>query len=202
MLMKKIQPLVFLVLLYPWASQAITISAIPSGNTFQVGNGLSVDIAVSDFGNGIAPTLGAYSFDLIYDPAILAATGQPVFDAFLGDTDPFAFQTDIAVDSSTAGVIGISVLSFLTSAELDAIQPADFALATISFAAIGAGSSVVDFSSVVLTDAASAQSFLGVVQQGTVVQVNPNSGGVPLPGTLLLMLALIPLVVRRKYILG
>ncbi len=197
MSMKRILPLMLAALLYPWASQAITISAVPSGSSFQVGNGLTVDVVVSDFGNGAAPTLGAYSFDLIYDSAVLTLTGQPVFTAFLGDTDPNLFETDIAVDLTSAGTAGVSVLSFLTDTELDALQPADFALVSFSFNASGSGSTVVDFSSVILTDATSGQSIVGVVQQGGVVQVTPNNGGIPLPGTLLLVLVAVPFSFRR-----
>ena len=91
--------------------------------------------------SGAPPSIGAFDLDLAYNSGILSPTGV-VFGPFLGDLG--LFEAVANSDLSTPGIVDFAELSFLTPFALDNLQPADFTLATVSFNAIGNGTSSFD----------------------------------------------------------
>lgn len=133
-----------------------------------------------------------------------------VFGSFLGapDTDfsPLAstsFDTNITVDTSTAGVVRLYELSLLEANSttcvfclppfLEDLQPSSFTLATLTFDTLAIGTSPLTLSINVLGDAA-GESLTATLDSGEVV-VTPE------PGSLLLFVSgLAGLAgVRKKY---
>src|SRR6185295_6688986 len=55
------------------AVAAINISLEPTPQTINVGDPATMDLVVSGLGNLSAPSLGAFDFDLSYNPAIISA---------------------------------------------------------------------------------------------------------------------------------
>lgn len=179
--------------------QALTISVESAASEVELGDTIGIAINVSDLGSFLPPSLGAYEFGLTYDPAILGFTGNTSFTHYLGDPDPFAFETDISVAETVSGRIDFSVVSFLLPTELDLIQPDSFTLATVELSGLALGNSSLALSDLVLTDAFGL-TLPGVVQQSGALQVSPSgpSGSVPVPATLLLLFTLLPLLGRRE----
>ncbi len=88
-------------------------------------------------------------------------------------------------------------MSLLLPAELDALQPASFALATLSFDTLAGGTSPLTFSQVVLADA------FGATLTGSSVGSGSINVVVPEPGTLLLLgAAMAGFLVRRRSVFG
>ena len=175
--------------------RAVTISAEPQSPAVQVGNTVSVDLTLSGLGNFTSPSLGAYQFGLLYDASVLNYGGSLTFTSYLGDPDPGVFETDISVTESVIGQIDFSVLSYLLDTELDALQPSNFPLVSIQFSGKNAGTSLLSFTGVVLTDALGT-TLSGIIQQSGTVQVTP-ANKVLIPGTLVLLLVALPFVKRR-----
>jgi len=120
-------------------ASAISISVVPGTQTANPGDTLSVDIVISDLGSEI---VSAYDLDLTYDATVLSAT-DVVFGANLGDELLFEVFNDF--DLSGTGVVDFAQLSLLSDAELAALQPSSFSLATVEFLAVGPGTSSLDF---------------------------------------------------------
>lgn len=122
-------------------AQAITLSVEPSAVTgVMIGDTFDVDIVVSDLAGEI---VSAFDLNLSYDPGVVTATGA-AFGSLLGDPDPGAFETftDAVLDP---GNVNLAQLSLLSDADLAAMQPDSFALATISFEVTGPGSTRLEF---------------------------------------------------------
>ncbi len=116
------------------------------------GNSFSVDLMVSGLGEGQTPSVGAFDVDILYDASQMMFTGYTL-GSFLGD-----LSTEILDDSSGgAGTIDLAVVSLLSSAELDTLQPGTFGLATLNFKCIDLGVSTISIDkndpSLVLGDA-------------------------------------------------
>lgn len=163
----------------PVVAGQVQISLVPSSSKIHIGDNLFVDINISGLqSGGVDNLLGAWSLDLHYDsnlfvPLLVAPAG---FGSQLGDT--FALEALGTIDISTPGTIGLSLVSLLSNAELDALQRGGgnlldgFRLATVGLFApldlgYSGGSTALFTSNIVLSDA------LG----------NPlaDANGVPLP---------------------
>jgi hypothetical protein len=91
--------------------QAAIISVDPGTDIASVDDMLSVEVSVSGLGASGPPSLSVFDLDLAFDSAVLSFTAA-VFGLYLGDTDPFSLETEIAVSVGT-GAIGLYELSFL-----------------------------------------------------------------------------------------
>ena len=120
----------------------VHLNLFPSAPTVTPGDLLSVDVFISGLGNGVPPSVGAFDLDIAFDPGILTPIAV-VFGPFLGD--PSLFEALVSTDFSIPGIADIAETSLLHSAELDALQPSNFSLATLTFAAIGSGQSLLSF---------------------------------------------------------
>lgn len=114
--------------------QAISIGFQPVTQTITSGHAFSVDVVISGLisANEI---VSAFDLDVTYDPSILATTGI-TFSNLLGD--PVMFEADNG-NFITSGRIDFWGLSFLSDAELVSVQTDSFSLATLTFQALGAG---------------------------------------------------------------
>ena len=167
------------------------LSLEPASQTGTVGDSFSVDLVISDLGDGVDPSLGAFFTEFLFDDSIL------VFDSvsyglFLGDTDPLAFETDI-VTTSGFGFVSLDEFSFLFDFELDALQPASFILATLLFDGVGNGTTALGFGFIDLSDAIGFSLTPALVGASVTVTV-------PEPGTFLLLAwGMVLLILRGKY---
>jgi hypothetical protein len=97
----------------------------------------------------------------------------------LGDpADPI--ETDIVTTVGT-GSVSLDEFSFLSGFELDALQPADFTLATLQFSADAVGTSTLGFGAIDLSDAVGS-TIVPTLETGEITVV-------PLPASLPLFLS-------------
>ncbi len=114
-----------------------------------MGQPVTVDVVISGLGAGAPPSVGAFDFDVSFNPGILSPTGVS-FGPFLGNPDLFEALTSFAL---TPVLVDFAEVSLLLPAELDALQQATFTLATLSFDTLALGTSPLTFSQVVVADA-------------------------------------------------
>jgi hypothetical protein len=132
---------------------AIPLGFVPVAATVMPGDSLDFAVVVSGTAAGSGPSVGAFDLDVSFDPAILSPTGVG-FGPWLGDPALFEALTDFFF---SVGVIDLAEISLLSPAELDALQPDSFVLATLSFEALGPGTSPLIFSEVLVDDAFGAK---------------------------------------------
>lgn len=183
-------------------AQAIRLDVVPSFTQKFVGDVFGVDVVVSGL-DAATEVVSTFDLDVSYDPAILQALGVN-FGAALGGGLPNSVQFGPFIG---AGVIDFAESSLLLDADLDLLQGDSVTLATLSFRAIGAGISSLEFIQdpfFILTGRFDAQ--------GIPADLNPDVGGgrvqvdarqVPVPGVLsLLGLGLIALALRWRLASG
>ncbi len=100
-------------------SLAIAIKLIPDSATVVSGDLLGVDVVISGLGDGDEPSVGAFDLDVSFDSTIFSPT-DVTFGPFLGDPDPFAFET-LTDFNFLSGVVDLAEVSLLSPAELDAL---------------------------------------------------------------------------------
>lgn len=123
-------------------AQALVVSLNPSATSVAVGGSVSVDVVISGL-TAAGEIVSGYDLDILFNPAALTATGAT------NDAAPWQeVPTDdpgFAVDLSTAGVVQISLLSFLDDLVLAGIQGDSVTLATLLFTGAADGSSSLYF---------------------------------------------------------
>jgi hypothetical protein len=152
-LMRKV--MVFFSLLGVWQlsetsalATSITWSIIPSSLTVSGGQMTTADIVIMGKPIGVPPSIGAFDFTIMFDPAIVSPT-TVAFGPFLGDTTSEA----LIAFSFSVGSAEIAEVSLLTPAELNNLQTTTFSLATLSFNALVSGSTSLVFSNAIVDDA-------------------------------------------------
>lgn len=164
----------------PASAGAISLSFhVPSIDT-QIGQSFALDLVVSGLGDGGPPSLAAYDLDVSFDPARLVFDGL-VFGSLLGG--PLDALQDLVVAS---GLLDFAELSLLPSEDLDALQPASFALATLHFTATAAGPSEVAISDALLGDALGLPLMVDSLEPATVTVPEPGTFALLALGLLLL----------------
>jgi hypothetical protein len=152
---------------------ATSLSFVPSSSSITVGDSIDIDIVLSDLGGRY---VGAFDFDVTFDDAILTFDSYRLTDNLgnisLGDADDWSFG-DLGF-----GTVNIAEISWLGDLSF---QGNSFKLATLSFTAATAGSSMLGFGLANISD-----DWGGVITAvlGTgAIDVKP----VPEPATMLLM---------------
>ncbi|MEW6217905.1 MAG: cohesin domain-containing protein [Thermodesulfobacteriota bacterium] len=171
-------------LLATGAAGASTLSLDPVLSETVVGGPVDFSVHIAGLGTGLPPSLGAFSFRLVYDPALLAFDSV-VFGSALGD--PGLGESLQLVDASLPGSVLAESLSLLSPAELDLGQPGAFTLASLRFLGLTPGFGEVHLAGLLLSDG------WGCTLQPTVhgisfVAVDP----VPVPATVWLLGAVLP----------
>src|SRR5262249_5660910 len=154
---------------------AISLDFGPAAQTVTLGTTVDVAVVIAGPGAGGPPSLGAFDLDVSFDPSVLSPVGVP-FGPCRGD--PGLLEAE-AGSTLLPGVVDFFAVSLLAAADLDALQPASFTLATLSFGATGLGSSALTFAEVIMGDAFAAP--LSVVPGSGSVTVVPRA--VPEPTT-------------------
>lgn len=189
--MKKIIPnliCISIVSLLSWPVNSTTLSLEPSTANVVIGQNFTVDLKISGLGNHTAPSLAAFFAEIVFEENLINFESVTYGNLLGSPTDPF--ETDI-VTTVDPNVVSLDEISFLSTSELDALQPADFTLATLLFKAVGAGSSNISFADIDFSDA-EGNSFVPNLETTSVAVI-------PLPGTLLLfLLAFFSLIVAGK----
>lgn len=136
--------LALLLALAPAGAGAVSIDLAPGVVAATVGASFDLELVVSGLGDGAAPSLGAYDFDLEFDASLLAF-------------ESVAFGTQLGAGSLQAsgvagGVVDLAEVSLLSPAALDALQPGSFVIATLRFTPLAPGTSSVGFGQAIVGD--------------------------------------------------
>lgn len=157
------------------ASAGIELSLSGSATAIRIGETVAVEVIAAGLGDFQAPSLGAFGLDVTFDPALFALVSAD-YGAYLGDpSDPD--QTDIQTPLQTGvGWVHLDELSWLFPEELDALQPASFALATLTLRGLTTGVGSFAFGAMDLSDAEGV-TLVPDAATGTEVRVTPAPGG-------------------------
>lgn len=112
--------------LLPAIAPAAVLSLTPADETLSEGAAFSVDIMISDVGQAV----GAFDLNLTYDADSLSFENYWLSDK-LGSLNFFE-AIDISFGASS-GAINIAEVSFLSGAELAALQMENFVIASLNF---------------------------------------------------------------------
>ena len=149
---------------------AATLTPVATPNPATVGQVIELDVQVSD-----VTDLYTYQFSLAFDPTVLQVSSVVLGDIFRGfPTGPVTGYLDNA-----AGTLSY-VANSLVGASLPGISGAG-SLATITFQTIGAGTSALTFSDVLLLD--SGEGDIATTIAAGSIQVS----AVPEPSTYLML---------------
>jgi len=125
-----------LLALFAPAWGAATLTLLPSTALVNPGDLVRLDVMISGLGGPTEREVGSFDMFLGFDAALLNPTGV-TFTSLLGD--PTSFEALVVADFQPHWVEAVDV-SLLSTAELDALQPASFVLASFDFLATGSGS--------------------------------------------------------------
>ncbi len=179
--------LCFLIFVVAVNSHALEVSLNPSTQTIGIGDTALVELNISGLEDGAAPSLGAFLVEITFDESILSFDSV-VYGAFLGDTDPSAFETDIFTTTG-AGFISLDEGSLLWDDELDALQSDSFTLAILSFIGLSGGTSSLGFGDVDLADAEfPSNSLFSDLVTASITVDSGSSQVVPEPATISLFI--------------
>ena len=157
------------------------LSLEPTPSSITVGEVSTVDLRISDLGNFEPISVSAFFVEVTYDDTKLGFEGAS-YGSFLGDGFP---DSDQVSPSASDGVVTLDEVSFLFNAELDALQPASFVLASITFRGAAAGVSELGFGLVELADTSFATELIDPELAPSSITV--TSAVIPIPAALPLL---------------
>jgi hypothetical protein len=173
---------------------AARLELATASETFTVGDSIQVDLVVSDLTAGGPPSVGEFDIDVTFEPELDFISCE--FGNFLGDPNDSA-ESELFSDRF-GPFLNLYEKSLLSPSNLDALQPASFTLATITFEAAMKGFTNIEGDIYALLDAFGDDLIEahGPVE-GAEIIVNP----VPIPSALLLLgsgMAVLGLIRRKK----
>lgn len=139
-----------LVCLATWsgAAHAATVRVVPATPTVQAGSELAVRVEVSDLAGPEQLAVGAFDFDLLFDPALLSVASID----FGMHLDPLSLGS-VGEATEGPGKIGLLEVSLDDALVLAGAQPDRFDLAIVTFRAVVPGTAHLDLDVHVLGDA-------------------------------------------------
>lgn len=170
-------------------AHAASITVVPTNQSVNVSQQFLVDLQISELGAGAAPSLGTFDIDFSFDPGILsfvsATYGKGLDVGGLGS---------LQVTTPGVGMVNLFQLSLDSAADLDALQPASFVLATLRFNGLSSGTSVLALSPNAIGDANGA-ALAAIITNGSVAV-----GNIPEPsGFVFLISGLSSLVILLRW---
>ncbi len=127
---------------------AVTVGLTPAAQSVNVGSAATVNLYISGLGFFAAPSLGTYDLKIDFDPLILSFTGA----SFGNGLDLYGLGSLWEVTPGN-GSVNLFELSYDSPSDLDALQADTFVMATLTFNAIGNGTSPLLISVNALGDA-------------------------------------------------
>lgn len=172
-------------------AEALSVGLVASDLSLLPGEQVTVDVVVAGLGAGAAPTISGFDLDLDFGAPTLSLVNV-AFGSGLG--------TGLQVLNSTAllsaSIVDLASVSLLSSATLDAQQPASFVLATLTFLAVSPGLAELALDQALLADTSAVpggnQLFVDTIS-GVSILVTPE------PGTLALLASGTGLLAARRY---
>ena len=162
-------------------AQGVILGFDPVSQSVDLGLPVSVGVVISGLGDATSPSLGAFDIDIQFDPGRLSFGSALFGDPVLGDQlDVLGLGGNPTFAGITSpGVLNLFEVSLDVPADLNALQPGSFTLATLTFNAIGSGDSPLSF--VIGPDSLSDENGDALAAEVTAgsVTVNPAAVGVP-----------------------
>jgi hypothetical protein len=101
-----------------------------------------VDLLISDVGDGVAPSVGAYDITITFDASLLGFMGAAFGDPVLGDQlDLAGFGSITDIDSAVAGSVNLAEVSLDSASTLNSLQAGAFIAVRLTLVGISEGTS-------------------------------------------------------------
>ena len=130
---------IWIISLSSLSTYAATLSLSPALQEVALGESTTVNLNISDLGNIVDPSLGAFLVEITFDASILSFDTVS-YGSYLGAPSETTITTSVG-----AGIVSLYESSLLLNSELDVIQPDSFTLATLQFTANNLGTSGLSF---------------------------------------------------------
>lgn len=142
---KKILALLFILIsmLYGQIALAAMINIELDASRIKVGDFVNFDINISGLGEGVAPSVGAYDLDFLFDSNIIKYQSTFFGDSDLGNQLDLFNLGSIQNIQELVDAINVFELSLDSSSDLLNLQADTFTLFSLNFAAISAGTTQV-----------------------------------------------------------
>lgn len=135
-------------------AKAASLEFVPSLHNTTVGNTVNIAVRISGLGNQVAPSLGVFDINVVYDSSILSLSSAIYGDPILGDQLDINGIGSIKTTTPTTGSINLFELSLDPASVLDSQQAGEFILANLSFNTLAIGNSSLTFNVNSLGDSA------------------------------------------------
>lgn len=119
---------------------AIVLTIAPQSQTVGAGSTTQVQVRIAGLGFDSPPSLGAFDFNLAFNPTLVSFTSLTFGDPILGDQ--LNLSGSGPIDDSgiqSAGLLEYYEISLDSPTVLDSMQAGSFVLATIKFQALAPG---------------------------------------------------------------
>jgi hypothetical protein len=181
----------------PVLAGPVTVTIEPVSQTLNVGGTADVIVGISGLGDMAPPALAAFTIGLAFDPAILSLNNVTFGDQgagidYLAPSGPAGSLT--AFGPTGPGILALSEVSLEPGAVLLGAQPEAFVLATVTFDAVGPGTSPVIYGAVLLVDELGNPLWPDPVFNSASITVQ----AIPAPGAMALTLVGLGLTARLR----
>ena len=164
------------------SADGIVLGILPISQSVALGAQVTPDLEI--VGLGDPPSLGTFDVNIGFDPTILTFSNATFGDPSLGDQlDPTGGGNTISFITPGVGTVELFELSLDSDTDLNSLQASGFVLASLTFNAIGVGTSPLTVSINALGDA-DGNSLSASIQSGS---VNVPGTSVPEPRSVLLL---------------